>query len=503
MLSFKTTDFNQKFFNDDACLEWLTAQLYPDGITCPICKKVTKHHRASKRRCYVCDICGNHLYPTAGTIFRKSTTPLKTWFKIIYEMQRKNNVISVKKIQRENDLSYNTACRIVKKIKEFLKENRPISTTRVNTGQANVRAAKNNIVDIGERLTTKVAAKAKISGLESPKQNYFGGKQFYWKRDRTTRLLKTQMLLCRHPQGLTINEIASKFNISKRTIYRDLRALEYELEVPLWEERSKRGIIEGFSLPPIIISPSEATLIFLATRLIQNFGYLNNPDIILELSRLNTFVPQPLEKEIRIALEFITKHFRNEREVSNFRILTRAWLLRKKVKTCCQYIDEDEPAERIIAPYFIDSSKMGGSIYVIAYCYSREIIGAFKLERIIGDVITQPGVFKIPDDFNPMDYMGSIWDLQTENETQTVKLHFKPDASIIATEYNLFPIQLCEFQNDGSMIMTIKVHNDVYFRKWLLTSFDEVEVLEPETLRSQMVDLVRSIMNIYSSSLIP
>ena len=75
----------------------------------------------------------------------------------------------------------------------------------------------------------------------------------YGKKDRTARLVKIQMLLCQHPDGLEVKEIARKCGISTRTAYRDLNALESELEVPLWGEGSKRGVVEGTFLPPIFL----------------------------------------------------------------------------------------------------------------------------------------------------------------------------------------------------------------------------------------------------------
>jgi IS1 family transposase len=56
-----------------SCLEWLRNHLYPNGIKCKKCQKVTKHRRVASRPSYSCDSCGNHVHPTAGTIFHKSS----------------------------------------------------------------------------------------------------------------------------------------------------------------------------------------------------------------------------------------------------------------------------------------------------------------------------------------------------------------------------------------------------------------------------------------------
>src|SRR5437899_12474875 len=80
MLRYTKKDFEKQFPNDAACLEWLRNYLYPDGIYCIKCEKVTKHHRVVSRPSYSCDSCGHQLHPTADTIFHKSPPLLTTWF---------------------------------------------------------------------------------------------------------------------------------------------------------------------------------------------------------------------------------------------------------------------------------------------------------------------------------------------------------------------------------------------------------------------------------------
>ena len=92
----------------------------------------------------------------------------------------------------------------------------------------------------------------------------------FQKRDRTARLLKLQLLLSQYPNGIRVEKIAEKCSVSKRTAYRDLIALESELGVPLWEEGNKRGVAEGYFLPPIRFTQIEAANLFLAIRLLRN-----------------------------------------------------------------------------------------------------------------------------------------------------------------------------------------------------------------------------------------
>jgi len=122
MNKYTIANFNKDFPNDDTCLDWLKDYLYPEGIFCKYCSQVTKHHRVSNRPCYACDYCGNHVYPMAGTIFEKSTTPLKLWFYAIYLISSTRCGISAKQLQRELGVTYKTAWRMFHQIRLLLDE---------------------------------------------------------------------------------------------------------------------------------------------------------------------------------------------------------------------------------------------------------------------------------------------------------------------------------------------------------------------------------------------
>lgn len=122
MKRYTIADFNRRFPNDDACLEWLKNRRWPDGIHCDKCQTITKHHKVSKHPCYACDRCGNHVHPTAGTIFHKSTTPLHFWFYAMFLMNQTRCGISAKQLQRETGVTYKTAWRMFKQIRGIMRD---------------------------------------------------------------------------------------------------------------------------------------------------------------------------------------------------------------------------------------------------------------------------------------------------------------------------------------------------------------------------------------------
>ncbi|MBI4281957.1 MAG: IS1595 family transposase [Chloroflexi bacterium] len=120
MDKFTKKEFDARFPNDDACLEWLKDFLYPNGIFCETCNKTTTHHKVAKRRSYSCAYCGHHVHPTADTIYHKSTTPLRDWFYAVFLMSNTRTGISAMHLKRELGVTYKTAWRMFNRIREMM-----------------------------------------------------------------------------------------------------------------------------------------------------------------------------------------------------------------------------------------------------------------------------------------------------------------------------------------------------------------------------------------------
>jgi predicted DNA-binding transcriptional regulator YafY/transposase-like protein len=489
MINYRVKDFDREFPDNESCLEWLKNRLYPNGIECPRCKKVTKHHKVSKRPCYACDNCGNHIHPTAGTIFRKSTIPLKTWFAVIYKLSRAKNGISAKKIQQDYGMTYRTAKRLLQKSREFLDKN-PYNFFEARSNNPHRRSIRLSLRDRGipDKKPITNVVRGKFEGNHSVN---------YRKRDRTARLLRLQMLLAQSPLGLRIEEIASKCSISKRTVYRDLVALESEIGVPIWEQGNKRGIVEDYFLPPVNFTIEEAMNVFLAVRLMQNYCYVYNPSVISTFNKLERIIPEPLKKWIQDTIEHLESQPRDERRINNFNKLARAWLSKHKARI--YYLDpvENDTGEYIIDIYYIEPSILGHSSYMIAYCHTTKSIHDYKLDYIIGNVSIEEATYEIPPDFKIKNYFSSAWDSHIM-EPQVVKLRFTKNIrkAIIDTKWH--PLQRIELQSDGSGIMTLEVRDTLYFRAWVLGWGDNMEVLEPETLRNEITQFATSMVNLYT-----
>src|SRR3972149_2527899 len=118
--------FNKDFPDADACLDYITSGLYPEWqqgeIRCRKCEQLTKHTKVNARKAYACQVCSTHVYPLAGTIFEKSSTPLDSWFYAIYLMAQTRCGISAAQLGRELGVTYKTAWRIFTQIRALFDE---------------------------------------------------------------------------------------------------------------------------------------------------------------------------------------------------------------------------------------------------------------------------------------------------------------------------------------------------------------------------------------------
>lgn len=326
------------------------------------------------------------------------------------------------------------------------------------------------------------------------------GSREFAKQDRTARLIKVLYQLYYNPQGLKVSEIASKCGVNIRTAYRDLRALEEELKVPVWEYNGKRGVDEGYLLPPINFTLPEVLNIFLAARLMLHYSHRHDPNMASLFAKLNSIVPAPLKDEVQKTFDWMQKQPWDEKYLETIGVLAEAWISRHKVKISYQSLSNNKPTERIVQPYFIEPAAPGHASYLIAFCERTESLRIFKIERIASARITAE-MYKIPPDFDANEYFESSWGIIAESEVKNIKLKFidKGLARIIS-ETVWHPSQKLAPQKDGSLIMTLEVSDTVELLSWILSWGDMVEVLEPATLRRKIIDNAKAMLELYEES---
>ncbi len=111
------SDFERQFYDDTACLDYLAALRWPDGVRCQCCDG-DKLWRAGQL--FVCTRCKGQTRIMAGTIFQDTHLPLQTWFRAIWWVVTQKNGTSAMSLTRILGLSYKTTWSLLHKIRRAM-----------------------------------------------------------------------------------------------------------------------------------------------------------------------------------------------------------------------------------------------------------------------------------------------------------------------------------------------------------------------------------------------
>jgi transposase-like protein len=113
-------EFQRRFADEQACLEYLAASRWPGGFRCPGCGGGQAWVLA-RRYLWECASCGRQTSVTAGTVLHNTRTPLTLWFWAAYLMSTHTPGISASQLQRQLGIGrYETAWLILAKLRRAM-----------------------------------------------------------------------------------------------------------------------------------------------------------------------------------------------------------------------------------------------------------------------------------------------------------------------------------------------------------------------------------------------
>jgi predicted DNA-binding transcriptional regulator YafY len=183
---------------------------------------------------------------------------------------------------------------------------------------------------------------------------------------------------------LTSTEFAKKFNVSVRTIYRDIKTLE-QAGVPITTEEGKGySLMEGYRLPPIMFTEIEANAFITAEKMVlvnrdESFikNYVEGVVKIRSVLRNSTKDKAAFLSE-RVAFEQNSDNYFNSNLLASIQVALTNFSVIK--------IDYNSPnnagtTKRNVEPFAV-INKVGESWYLIAWCRLRKDFRLFRFDRI-------------------------------------------------------------------------------------------------------------------------
>lgn len=207
---------------------------------------------------------------------------------------------------------------------------------------------------------------------------------------------------------VTSKEIAKRFEVSLRTVYRDIKTLQ-DAGVPIGSENGiGYFIVDGYSLPPIMISEEEANALIIAEKFILN---QSDNSLIKDfnslLFKIKAVLRNPEKEHISILENRISQSYSQKLIKSNWLSMIQKSITNTLVLEIEYHsISKNEKTIRKIEPlgiYFTDNKEWVS----IAYCRFRNEIREFRLDRILR-ATNSTETFNYHNNFNLQQYFKDI-----------------------------------------------------------------------------------------------
>ncbi|WP_077602898.1 helix-turn-helix transcriptional regulator [Oceanobacillus sojae] len=251
---------------------------------------------------------------------------------------------------------------------------------------------------------------------------------------KESRLFKIMYYLL-NKERATASELAEKFEVSLRTIYRDIDVLS-SAGIPIYTSTGRNGgvyLVDNFVLDRALLSAEEQQNILVALQHLEVTKNGSNNKTILKLKALfQTHIHQWIDIDFSQWGEYNNVH--NKFEVIKTAILSR-------VQIHFEYANsQGKMSQRLVNPAKL--LYKSNAWYLQAYCIDKKDFRVFKLSRIYEITI-------VDQSFEPLD----IPSLDKKSDTEYIHLDLLFLEEIAYRVYDEFNLNNITRQNDGSCLM--------------------------------------------------
>ncbi len=304
---------------------------------------------------------------------------------------------------------------------------------------------------------------------------------------RLSRLVALLTLL-QTKRVLTAIELARRFSVSTRTIYRDIRTLEGAGIPVVTQEGKGYAMLEGYRLAPIMFTREEAIALLTAEKLVARLT--DAPTAQLSGAAMDK-LRAALRRADRDHLETLDPYIQVMGPVSQpdrpnaYQQLLTAIMAQRVVHMTYQAADTDVPANRDIEPIGLYLSQHW---HVVAYCRLRQAFRNFRLDRVLHLTLSDDVFASRPETGSP-DRLQQYWvDEARQRSKEKVVIQFQAAnvppalAQHVQDTKHQYGWVRDEPLPDGRVVMTFLIGTMAYLATWLLPYAGAVTVVEPPAL---------------------
>jgi len=292
-------------------------------------------------------------------------------------------------------------------------------------------------------------------------------------------------------------EIANRFEISLRTVYRDVKAL-MEAGVPIGSEAGTGYfIVDGYHLPPVMFSQDEASAMMMAGKLVER---MTDQSVRTAFDGALLKIKSVLNEAQKDHLESLQDHIEVFRPQMNLPAQSGNFLtdLQKAVAgKQVVYLDyfssnQNEQTQRDVEP--IGLFYYSAAWHLIAWCRLRNGFRDFRCDRI--KEMKATGQTFDPRSISTMqEYFNSLQQANTEMKTATI-LFDKRESHHVSNSRHYFGF-VSEEDVDGQVRMKFLTSDFQMIARWLLSYGRGIEIESPEELKTIVLELVEELQEHY------
>ena len=280
---------------------------------------------------------------------------------------------------------------------------------------------------------------------------------------------------------VTAKELAARFEVSVRTIYRDVEVLS-EAGIPVYATQGKAGgicILDQFVLNKAVFSEDEQAQILMA---LQSLGATRQPDVDSALLKLGSLFQKTDTNWIEVDFSGWSQ---SEDERVVFERLKQTIMSRNAV-TFSYCSGKGETTQREVEP--LKLVFKGQSWYLYAYCRLRQDNRFFKLSRIRS--------LTLLDEHFARTAPAALFSKKLPLSGPEVTLVLRFDASVAFRVFDEFPGAV-EQAKDGSLIVRQTLPRDAWLIGYILSFGSCAEVLAPADIRDKVKYSLESLLARY------
>lgn len=280
----------------------------------------------------------------------------------------------------------------------------------------------------------------------------------------------------------TAPELAERFEVSVRTIYRDIDSLS-GAGIPIYAESGRNGgirLMTGFVLDQAVLSKEEKQEILAALQSINITQNISESQILQKLSAVFG-----LSSENWLEVDFSRWGDQKKLDNEKFELLKKAVIQCKSVKIRYAGTNGTE-RERIIQPYkLVYKAK---AWYLRAFCTEKQDMRTFKLNRILDYEMLEEG-------FVRRDFPAETDDAEIDCPLVTLRFP-KEMAYRVYDEFDKTQIQI---QENGDLVASAAMPEGAWLTGFLLSFGTQVEILSPAHLRKEIARQAEMIVEMYKT----